>query len=187
MVAPARRRKLDSSEVQKLVDELLAHEQINGSMLIAFAETINGAKFKEPKAPKRKAMTMTEAKKAVLDTFGCKSATELRQNQTFTMSMAGEEYALKTKSDWMKLYRRWVAVPENEREQTGATCINGIDVLENFRPWHVFGLDSSTATSDDVKTAFRELAKTHHPDMGGDARVFERLQKMRDSVLALMA
>ena len=37
---------------------------------------------------------------------------------------------------------------------------------------------------DDVKTAFRELAKTHHPDMGGDARVFERLQKMRDSVLA---
>ena len=131
-------------------------------------------------------MTMTEAKKAVLDTFGCKSATELRQNKTFTMSMAGEEYALKTKSDWMKLYRRWEAVPENEREQTGATCINGIDVLENFRPWHVFGLDSSTATSDDVKTAFRELAKTHHPDMGGDARVFERLQKMRDSVLALM-
>ena len=187
MVAPARRRKLDSSEVQKLVDELLAHEQINGSMLIAFAETINGAKFKEPKAPKRKAMTMTESKKAVLDTFGCKSATELRQNKTFTMSMAGEEYALKTKSDWMTLYRRGVAVPENEREQTGATCINGIDVLENFRPWHIFGLDSSTATSDDVKTAFRELAKTHHPDMGGDARVFERLQKMRDSVLALMA
>ena len=156
-------------------------------MLMTFAETINGAKFKEPKAPNKKAMTMTEAKKAVLDTFGCKSATELRQNKTFTMSMAGEEYALKTKSDWMKLYRRWVAVPENEREQTGATCINGIDVLENFRPWHIFGVDSSTATSDDVKTAFRELAKTHHPDMGGDARVFERLQKMRDSVLALMA
>ena len=186
-MATARRRKLDSTEVQKLIDELLAHEQINNSMLMTFAETINGAKFKEPKAPKKKAMTMTEAKKAVLDTFGCKSATELRQNKTFTMSMAGEEYALKTKSDWMKLYRRWVAVPENEREQTGATCINGIDVLENFRPWHVFGLDSSTATSDDVKTAFRELAKTHHPDMGGDARVFERLQKMRDSVLALMA
>ena len=171
MVAPARRRKLDSSEVQKLVDELLAHEQINSSMLIAFAETINGAKFKEPKAPKKKAMTMTEAKKAVLDTFGCKTASELRQNKTFTMSMAGEDYALKTKSDWMKLYRRWVAVPENEREQTGATCINGIDVLENFRPWHIFGLDSSTATSDDVKTAFRDN-KTHHPDMGGDARVF---------------
>ena len=29
----------------------------------------------------------------------------------------------------MKLYRRWVAVLEAERGLTGATCINGIDVL----------------------------------------------------------
>ena len=100
--------------------------------------------------------------------------------------MVGEDYGLKTKADWMKLYRRWVAVPESERGLTGATCMNDIDVLENFRPWHVFGLDSDTATPKDVKSEFRELAKTHHPDMGGDARVFERLQKMRDSVLALM-
>ena len=86
----------------------------------------------------------------------------------------------------MKLYRRWVAVPESERNQSGPTCINGIDVLENFRPWHVFGLDPKTATQEDVKASFRDLAKIHHPDAGGDARVFERLQKMRDSVLALM-
>ena len=86
----------------------------------------------------------------------------------------------------MKLYRRWVAVPEEERGRTGPTCINGIDVLENFRPWHVFGLDSSTATKEDVKDSFRTLAKVHHPDVGGDPKVFERLQKMRDSVLALM-
>ena len=93
----------------------------------AFAETINGAKFKEPKAPKKKAMTMTEARKAVLDTFGCKTAADLKKNKTFSMSMVGEDYGLKTKADWMKLYRRWVAVPESERGLTGSTCINGID------------------------------------------------------------
>ena len=109
-------------------------------MLFDFAETINGAKFKEPKASKKKAMTMTKARKAVLDTFGCKTAADLKKNKTFSMSMVGEDYGLKIKADWIKLYRRWVAVPESERELTGATCINGIDVLENFRPWHVFGL-----------------------------------------------
>ena len=71
-------------------------------------------------------------------------------------------------------------------DQTGSNCINGINVLENFRPWHVFGLDSKTASKDDVKNAFRDLAKIHHPDVGGDKQVFERIQKMRDSLLALM-
>jgi len=131
-------------------------------------------------------MTMTAAKKAILEKFNCKTVTELRKNKTFTMSMTGEEISLKTKDDWMKLYRRWVAVPESERNQAGPTCINGIDVLENFRPWHIFGLDPEEARVEDVKSTFRELAKVHHPDMGGDPRVFERLQKMRDSMLALM-
>ena len=38
----ARRRNLDRAEVQKLIDELLAHESIDKSILFAFAETING-------------------------------------------------------------------------------------------------------------------------------------------------
>jgi hypothetical protein len=186
-VATARRRKLDRAEVQKLIDELLAQENIDKSILFAFAETINGAQSKEPKVPKKKAIMMTQLRKAVLNTFGGKTAADLKKNKTISMSIFGEDYALKIKSDWMKLYRCWVAVPESERGLTGATCINGIDVLENFRPWHVFGLDSSTATPEDVKSAFREPAKTHHPDVGGDARVFERLQKMRDSVVELMS
>lgn len=112
--------------------------------------------------------------------------TELRKNKTFTMSMTGENIRLKTKDDWIKLYRRWVSVPESDRSKTGPTCINGIDVLENLRPWHVFGLDPKIATAEDVKSSFRELVKSHHPDAGGDERVFCKLQKMRDSVLAMM-
>jgi len=116
--------------------------------------------------------------------FGCKNATELRKSNEFNLAMAGRSFDLKTKADWQKLYREWVGVPQAERNRSGATCINGIDVLKNYRPWHVFGLEPSTATADDIKEAFRRLAKEHHPDLGGDPRVMERLQKMRDSLLA---
>jgi curved DNA-binding protein CbpA len=49
-----------------------------------------------------------------------------------------------------------------------------------------FELTAETASQEDVKSSFRKLAKVHHPDVGGDARVFERLQKMRDSLLSLI-
>lgn len=61
-----------------------------------------------------------------------------------------------------------------------------IDIFENFRPWHVFGLSAESSTSEDDKTSFRRLAKVYHPDVGGDAVVFERIQKMRGSLLALI-
>ena len=185
-MAAARTKKLTKPEVELLMQELLQLGTISHYALLKFAERVNGSEFKQPPKPKIKAMTMTTAKKAVLQKFGCKTVAELRKNKTFTMSMTGEDVTLKTKDDWMRLYRRWVAVPESERGQAGPTCINGIDVLENFRPWHVFGLDPKTATPEDVKASFRDLVKIHHPDVGGDVRVFEKLQKMRDSVLALM-
>jgi hypothetical protein len=185
-VAAARTKKLTKPEVESLIQGLLRSEKITQDALLEFAERINGSAFKNPPKLKAKAMTMSVAKKAVLDKFNCKSVTELRKNKTFMMSMTGEEVGFKSKDDWIKLYRRWIGVPESERGLTGPTCINGIDVLENFRPWHVFALDPKKATAEDVKVSFRDLAKTHHPDVGGDPRVFERLQKMRDSVLALM-
>ena len=80
------------------------------------------------------------------------------------MQMGGEDLGLKTTEDWLKLYRKFIAVPEHERNGVGPTCINGIDLLQNFRPWHVFGLDPHTATTEEVKSAFRELAMIHHPD-----------------------
>ena len=185
-MAAARSKKLNKDQVDVLIHALIDSSDISYELLLEFATKINGAPFKPAPTKKAKPMTLAATKKAVLQKFDCKTVAELRKNKTFTMSMTGEEISLKSKADWMKLYRRWVSVPESERNQAGPTCINGIDVLENFRPWHVFGLDPKVATAEDVKTSFRQLAKTHHPDAGGDARVFERLQKMRDSVLALM-
>ncbi len=182
----ARKKRLTKTEVLELIAQIRIERNITDEILLSFAEHINGGPFLSAKAKKPKAITLAAAKKAVLSNFNCKTVTELRKNKNFTMSMTGETIAFKSKADWMKLYRRWIGVPPEERHQTGSNCINGINVLENFRPWHVFGLDSKTASKEDVKTAFRDLAKVHHPDVGGDKQVFERIQKMRDSLLALM-
>ena len=172
------RKKLDRALIHQRIAELLAAGPPDAAALLAFAEFIHGKPFHEP------VLTLTQLKSEVCRVFGCKNAKELRQSSEFNLAMAGRSFDLKTKADWQKLYREWVGVPQAERNRSGATCINGIDVLENFRPWHVFGLEPSTATADDIKEAFRRLAKEHHPDLGGDPRVMERLQKMRDSLLA---
>lgn len=172
------RRKLDRRAVQERIAALLAAGTPDAAALLSFAEFIHGKPFPEP------VLTLTQLKAEVCRVFGCANARELRQSSDFNLAMAGRQVDLKTKADWQKLYREWVGVPQAERNRSGPTCIQGIDVLENFRPWHVFGLEPATATAEDIKEAFRRLAKEHHPDAGGDPRVMERLQKMRDSLLA---
>ncbi|MFN9548444.1 MAG: J domain-containing protein [Cyanobacteriota bacterium] len=181
-----RPRKYLLPEVQDLIAALLSKDHLAESDLLSFAQLINGGPFKSPPAPKIKPLTGAAAKKAILAHFECSTVPQLRKCASFLMQMDNEDFKLKSTEDWLKLYRKFIAVPEHERNGTGPTFVNGIDVLQNFRPWHVFGLDPERATAEDVKSAFRDLAKIHHPDKGGDARVFERLQKMRDSVLALM-
>jgi hypothetical protein len=171
-------KKLDRPAVQKLIADLLAAGPPDAAALLTFAEFIHGKPFPEP------VLTLAQLKEAVCRVFCCSSATELRESNEFNLAVAGRSFNLKTKADWQKLYREWVGVPQAERGRNGPTCINGIDVLENFRPWHVFGLEPATATPEDIKEAFRRLAKVHHPDAGGDPQVMERLQKMRDSLLA---
>ncbi|MBD2156012.1 J domain-containing protein [Leptolyngbya sp. FACHB-16] len=137
-----------------------------------------------PSPPKPTELKKAELETAVAAAFNCKDIRELKKNEAFKLAIAGRDLNLSRKDSWLVLYREWVGVPENERNEEGPHCINGIDVLKNFRPWHVFNLDPKTATSDDINKAFRQLAKEHHPDHGGDRDVFERLQKMRDSILA---
>lgn len=175
---PKPRKKLDRAAVQQRIAAILAAGDPDAKTLLTFAEFIHGKPFPEP------TLNLAQLKAEVCKVFNCENAKELRQSSEFNLAMAGRTFDLKTKADWQKLYREWVGVPEAERNRSGTTCINGIDVLENFRPWHVFGLEPSTATADDIKGAFRRLAKEHHPDVGGDPRVMERLQKMRDSLLA---
>jgi hypothetical protein len=183
----ARSKKLTLAEVRALIQTLLDKPEMGEADLLAFAQTVNGGAFKDPPPPKPKPPTATEIKNKVLAHFRCKTVTKLRKDKNFQLSMTGEEVALKTKDDWLVLYRRFIGIPANERNLAdGPTVINGIDVLQHFRPWVVFGLDPKTATADEVREAFRRLIQVHHPDHGGDPRVAERLQTMKDSILALM-
>lgn len=135
-----------------------------------------------------KGPSLAEARSEVLAYFRVKSVAGLKRNKNFQQSMAGDpENPLQSKEDWLKLYRRFIRVPANERNlPDGPTVINGIDVIKNFRPWVVFGLDPKTATADEVRASFRKLLIKHHPDQGGDPRMPERLKTMRDSLLAFM-
>jgi curved DNA-binding protein len=48
-------------------------------------------------------------------------------------------------------------------------------------PWQILGVDRN-ATSDDVKKAYRKLAKDHHPDLGGDPDRFREIQQAYDQI-----
>ena len=186
----ARRTKLTLPEVQALIETLLSKGEIKSGDLLAFARSVNGGDFRDAPAAKTKppkGPSLAEIKKQVLDHFQCSTLVALKKNHNFQLAMTGETMAFKTKDDWLKLYRRFIGIPANERNlASGPTVINGIDVLKHFRPWVVFGLDPKTATADDVRSAFRCLIQQHHPDHGGDPQVAERLQTMKDSILALM-
>lgn len=48
--------------------------------------------------------------------------------------------------------------------------------------WEVLST-SSTASADEIKAAFRNLARQHHPDSGGDAEKFIQVQQAYDAGL----
>ena len=186
----ARRTTLTLADVQALVDTLLSKEQISSSDLLAFARTVHGGDFRDTPAAKPqhpKGPTVAEIRQQVLAHFQCSTVAALKKDRNFQLAMTGDAVAFKSKDDWLKLYRRFIGIPRNERNLAdGPTVINGIDVVKHVRRWVVFGLDPKTASADDVRASFRRLIQQHHPDHGGDPQVAERLQTMKDSILALM-
>jgi hypothetical protein len=177
---PANRRKPPNvNQVREQIRKLAKQYDYDEQVLLGFAEFVHGGKFKELEP------SINELKEAVCQAFNCPDYKALKKNKAFKLATAGRNFNFRSKEPWLILYREWVRVPDNERNEIGPTTINGIDVLKNFRPWQVFQLDSKTATTDDINAAFRQLAKKYHPDAGGDRRVFEELQKMRDSLLLL--
>ena len=78
----SRTKKLNSDQVDDLIEQLLESGEFSYSSLYAFALKINGSAFKKPPSKKSKGLTMAAAKKAVLDKFSCKTVAELRRNKT---------------------------------------------------------------------------------------------------------
>jgi curved DNA-binding protein len=48
-------------------------------------------------------------------------------------------------------------------------------------PYQTLGVNRD-ATSDDIKRAYRKLASKHHPDRGGDTKVFQEIQTAYDTL-----
>ena len=48
--------------------------------------------------------------------------------------------------------------------------------------YQILGINR-TSTEDEIKQAFRNLAKTHHPDKGGDKEKFQELQEAYDTLM----
>ncbi|MEL6401763.1 MAG: J domain-containing protein [Cyanobacteria bacterium J06626_4] len=173
-----RRNRPNINKVRARIHELAEEYGYENQVLLSFAEFVNGGAFKavEP--------SMQDLKKAVIAEFNCASYKDLKKNSIFSLFVREHDLKMNKKDAWFKAYRKFVGLPNNERDSIGTTSINGVDVLRNFLPWKVFKLDPKIATAEDIKSAFNQLAKEHHPDQGGSAEVFETLKTMRDSLLA---
>lgn len=102
----------------------------------------------------------------------------------------GEQVSLKT----LKSCREWLAKTPAEREQwftDAAAAIAELKATDEFykrvheqakrqatprgaKSYHVLGIQPG-ATRAEIKAAFRQKAKTSHPDHGGDPEEFKRL------------
>ena len=50
-----------------------------------------------------------------------------------------------------------------------------MSAYEGMDPWEILGVKRSSST-EDIRAAWRELARKHHPDAGGEAEDFKRIQ-----------
>jgi hypothetical protein len=166
------------NQVRAKIREICKANEYNEEIFLQFAEFVNGGAFKavEP--------SMQELKDAVIKAFDYSSYDELKKDGSFSLFVKDHNLKMTSTEAWLKVYRKFVGLPESEQDSIGSSSINGIDVLRNFLPWDVFDLDPNKATAEDIKAAFNRLAKKHHPDYGGDPEVFEELKTMRDSLLA---
>lgn len=174
--------KLSPSITQE-IDRIAALHQIDPVVLKEFAQFV----LKPPKPSKPpvvKPLTLTQLKAKVFDHFGVADVKELKKSAEFVMGTNGLAIKLTGKEGWETLYRKFVGVLPNENAETGPGCINGINIFKYSLPWRVFGLDPATATTEDIKTAYRNLSKIYHPDAQetGDAKVFERLTQFYNSL-----
>jgi DnaJ domain len=129
-------------------------------------------------AKKAKPLTVGQLKQAVLDKFGVSDIKGLKQNNRFQLATSGiEGINLSKKESLETLYRKLVGILPNEESEEGGGCINGINIFNYDLPWRIFGLNPKTATTEEIKTAYRNLSKVYHPDNRetGDAKVFDRL------------
>ena len=161
-------------EIQRLVKEYDYSE----SVLKDFALLVLEKPSDRVKPSDRiKPLTLPQLKQKIYHYFEVKDTTALKKSGGFKMATSSMgKLDLSKKAGWEQLHRKFIGVLPGEENEQGYGCINGIDIFKYDLPWKAFGLDPKTSTTEDVKTAYRNLSKTYHPDgSNGDAQIFERL------------
>ena len=142
-------------------------------------------KSKSSKSSDISDLSVADLRNAVYRYFEVSDTTKLKKSGSFKMATDGMgEIDFRLKETWEMLYRKFIGVLPGEESQEGYGCINGVDIFKYFKPWDVFGLNSKTASPEDVKQAYRNLSKTYHPDIPetGDAKIFDRINTMYKSI-----
>jgi hypothetical protein len=164
--------------VKSEIHRIAAAQGVDASVLEQFAEyVVANYKKKPPKPPTVTRLTLAKVKAKVLEHFEVPDAKALKKAPAFVMGTNGQTIKLTGKEGWETLYRQFIGILPGEDGETGYGCVNGINIFNYAMPWKAFGLDGKTATTEDVKTTYRNLSKVYHPDVPetGDARIFERL------------
>ncbi|OUC13484.1 MAG: molecular chaperone DnaJ [Alkalinema sp. CACIAM 70d] len=171
--APSKTEKSLNSLIQNEIARLSEIHGISQSELESFAQFVIANHRKQPKPLK-----MTELKQAIFKQFSVTNLTELRKSGSFQLATSSlGKLDLSKIAGWEILYRKLIGVLPHEVNEQGYGCINGINIFNYDMPWQAFGLNPQTATTEQIKSAYRDLSKIYHPDNRetGDAKIFDRL------------
>lgn len=185
MAASKRAQDIETNiqlEIQRLVDAYGYESKVLESFATFVQNQVKPAKRKSTKTIKKikkaKGLTLAQLKQALFDKFEVSDIKTLKQNSQFQLATSGLENINFSKKDSLEiLYRRLIGVLPHEDGEEGPSCINGINIFNYDMPWRVFGLNPKIATTEDIKTAYRNLSKIYHPDNRetGDPKIFDRL------------
>ncbi len=162
------------SEIEKIANEKKYHEEV----LNYFAQFII-------EGPDRK-LNRDELKAAIYQHFGVKDKDALMQLSSFKMATSGIKNINFCQIESLEnIYRNTIGILPHERYELGYGCINGNNIFKYNLPWRIFCLNPQTATKEQVKSAYKNLAKIYYPDNSetGDKEIFHRLQILYESVI----
>lgn len=158
-------------------------------------KSLQSAATKAKRMEKNKVGDLTKAdmEAALTKKFGVDSISELAKDNQFAMANGGKGKGLAPNGNEIRQtsvlaqqYRKHIGIiPNDPANQPGVRgVINGINVFHYWKPWQVLGLDPKKATGNDLKDAYKKLAKQYHPDnqSTGDREVFEKLDTIYKSL-----